>query len=97
MPLREPRMELDRVSINNMLNNSGISLDSTCKFVMGIPVDSGVIVNSLFVYNRGHTVLEDTEKRGRACWIISIWTAPINSTNTECLYQIPVPIKMRLQ
>jgi len=96
MPLREPRMDLDKQSINSFLNWSGISLASICKFIVNIPENSGVSLNNLTVYNRGYVLLEDTERRTRECWIISIWDSPMENSNSLCLYQIPVPIRMRL-
>jgi len=96
MPLREPRMELDKQIINKFLNWSGISLASICKFVVDIPENSGVSINNVTVYNRGYVLLEDTERRPKECWIISIWDLPMEQPNSTCLYQIPVPVKMRL-
>jgi len=46
MPLREPRMELDRVEINSLLGWSGISIASLCQFVRTIPEDSYIKIYS---------------------------------------------------
>lgn len=89
-------MELDRLEINELLDWSGASVGSICRFVKSIPVASNVKVGEFLVYNRGKVVLEDTRRRPRECWMISIWTERIGSPNAECLFQQPVPIKIRL-
>jgi len=96
MPLREPRLELDRIEINDLLNWSGVSIPSICKFVRTIPVASNIRINDLFVYNRGKVELEDTERRQRECWMISIWSDRIQNINSKCLFQQPIPVKLRL-
>ena len=95
MPLREPRLELDRKEINNLLGWSGVTMTSICRFVREIAEASSVKVADSYVYNRGKVELEDTERRGRECWMISIWDKPIEMPESTCLFQQPVPIKIR--
>ena len=94
MPIREPRLELDRVELNNLLGWSGICMSSLTRFVMSIPAGSYLRVNSLYVYNRGQTVVEDTERRPKECWVASVWDAQIKDGG-KCLFQQPLPIKIR--
>ena len=95
MPLREPRLEEDRRVIDTLLGWSGASIGSICKFVRTIAEASYVRVNEKFVYNRGTVQLEDTEKRFRECWMISIWSSEIEEQSAQCLFQQPIPIKLR--
>jgi len=95
MPLREPRLELDRKEINSLLGWSGVTMDSICRFVREIAEASSVKLADSYVYNRGQVELEDTERRGRECWMISIWDNPIEMPESQCLFQQPVPIKIR--
>jgi len=96
MPLREPRLELDRQEINKLLNWSPTrSIAIICSFIRSIPVGSNIQISSVFLYNRGKEFLEDTERRDRECHIISIWSDKIESQKSECLFQQPIPIKMR--
>ena len=99
MPLREPRLELDRREINTILGWSGTSIVTICSFVRTIPVGSNVRIHTgethVFVYNRGQQFLEDTERRKKECYMISIWSDKIEEDNSECLFQQPVPIKLR--
>ena len=95
MPIREPRLEEDRQEINGLLGWSGISIASICRFVRTITEASYVRINSKYVYNRGTVTLEDTDRRPRDCWMISIWSSKIDEEESECLFQQPVPIKLR--
>jgi len=95
MPLREPRLEEDRQRINVLLGWSGVTIGSICKFIRNVAEASSVKINQKFVYNRGHVQLEDTDRRPRDCFIISIWSHSIDSKDSECLFQQPVPIKLR--
>ncbi len=95
MPLREPRMEDDRQVINSLLGWSGSSIPSICKFIQTITIASCVGINGVFVYNRGKVKLEDTERRLRECWMISIWSSKIDDPDADCLFQQPVPIYFR--
>ena len=95
MPLREPRLELDRREINSILGWSGVSIPSIANFVMSISLTGVRIINGFCVYNRGEVILEDTERREKKCWMISIWTAPAQDKNSEVIFQQPVPIKVR--
>ena len=99
MPLREPRLELDRLEINELLGNSGMSITTICNFVKSIPVGSNVHItgndSNVYVYNRGKVQLEDTERRPKDCFMISIWSSKIENENSQCLFQQPVPIKLR--
>ena len=95
MPLREPRLEEDRQQINDLLGWSGTSIASICRFVRNITEASYVRINSKFVYNRGYVALEDTDRRHRECWMISIWSSKLSEPEAECLFQQPIPIKMR--
>lgn len=95
MPIREPRVELDRQEINKLLGWSGVSVASICKFVRTITEASYIRINTKFVYNRGKVILEDTDRRAKQCWIISIWDSPIIEIDSTCLFQQPVPIKVR--
>lgn len=95
MPLREPRLEEDRQVINALLAWSGVSIASICRFVRGITEASYIRVNENFVYNRGPVQLEDTERRFRDCWMISIWSSKIEDESAQCLFQQPVPVKLR--
>lgn len=99
MPLREPRLEMDRQEINVLLgwddSPSGSTLATIAKFVQTISTTGFELINGFFVYNRGEVLLEDTERRDKRCWMISIWSAPIGEPNAECLFQQPVPIKLR--
>jgi len=97
MPLREPRLELDRLSINELLGWSGTSISGICSFIRTIPVGSNVhmVENDVFVYNRGYAELEDTERRPRDCYMISIWSSKMEDKDSECLFQQPVPIKLK--
>jgi hypothetical protein len=94
MPLREPRLEQDRQEINNILGWSGVSMASICLFVRTIGEDEYKKINNTYVYNRGKVNLEDTDRRLKECWMISIWNKPVEE-NSECLFQQPVPIKIR--
>jgi hypothetical protein len=94
MPLREPRLEQDRIEINNILGWSGVSMASICQFVRTIGEDEYKLINSTYVYNRGQVNLEDTDRRPRECWMISIWNKPVED-GADCLFQQPVPIKIR--
>lgn len=94
MPLREPRLELDRQTINTLLGWSGVTMGSICKFIRTVTEASYVKLNQKFVYNRGYVELEDTDRRPRDCWIISIWSDTIENAG-DCLFQQPVPIKVR--
>lgn len=97
MPLREPRIELDRIEINSLLGLSGTSTASLCQFVRTIPEGSHIkMTNGVFVYNRGEVELEDTERRKKDCFMMSIWSAPISQSGSICLFQQPVPVKLRL-
>lgn len=95
MPLREPRMELDRLEINKLLDWSGISIKAICSFVRTIPIGSNIRINNIYVYNRGKEILEDTERRNRTCYIISIWSDKIENSNSLCLFQQPIPLKFK--
>ena len=95
MPLREPRLELDRQEINSLLGWSGVTMGSICKFVRTVAEASYTRMNQKFIYNRGYVELEDTDRRPRDCWIISIWSDKIGEVDAECLFQQPVPIKVR--
>ena len=95
MPIREPRIELDRQLINSLLGWSGVSIASICKFVRTITEASYVRINTKFVYNRGEVVLEDSIRREKQCWIISIWDSQIGTPESTCLFQQPVPVKVR--
>ena len=95
MPLREPRLEEDRQVINTLLGWSGVSIASICRFVRVITEASYIKVNEKFVYNRGIIQLEDTERRFRDCWMISIWSSKIDDQTAQCLFQQPIPIKLR--
>jgi len=95
MPIREPRLELDRQTINRLLNWSGVTISSITKFVMDINPTSNVFINDKYVYNRGLYDLEDTERRPRECWMISIWDSEMSNPLSECLFQQPIPIKVR--
>jgi len=95
MPLREPRLEEERQVINELLAWSGVSIASICRFVRAITEASYIRVNEKFVYNRGSVQLEDTDRRLRNCWMISIWSSKIEDQSAECLFQQPVPIKLR--
>lgn len=96
MPLREPRLELDRMEVNKLLGWSGVSMVSVCSFIKNIPESSAFKMNDLYIYNRGYVELEDTERRRKDCWMISIWSAPITQSGSECLFQQPIPIKLRV-
>ena len=95
MPIREPRLEEDRQEINDLLGWSGVTIASICQFVRAITEASYVRINTKYVYNRGFVQLEDTDRRPRDCWMISIWSSKINEPNSECLFQQPVPVKLR--
>jgi hypothetical protein len=95
MPLREPRLEQDRLMINNLLGWSGVSIASIASFVMNINPTESLTINSRVIYNRGKYELEDTERRSRDCWMISIWDSEIENVESECLFQQPIPIKVR--
>lgn len=97
MPLREPRLELDRQEINDLLGWSGASIYNICSFIRNIPVGSNIHITGtdVFVYNRGESELEDTERRSKTCYMISIWSSKIDDSDSECLFQQPVPIKLR--
>ena len=95
MPLREPRLEEDRLEINKILDWSGTSIVTICSFVRTITIGSNIKVNEVFVYNRGKQFLEDTERRERECYMISIWSDKIMEDDAKCLFQQPVPIKLR--
>lgn len=96
MPLREPRMEEDRQQINALLGWSGISIASIYQFVKEIPEASNVRINTFVIYNRGNVRLEDTERRPRKCVMISIWSDKIEEPSAECLFQLPIPTRIRL-
>ena len=95
MPLREPRVELDRRVINDILGWSGVSMASICRFVREINEDTYLEINESYVYNRGKVRLEDTDRRPKDCWMISIWNSPIDEAGSSCLFQQPLPIKVR--
>jgi len=97
MPLREPRMDEDRNIINKLLGWSGVTIASIYRFISGIEFDNFNIVNDVYVYNRGYVELEDTTRRGRDCIMLSIWSKEINNPNSKCLFQQPIPIKMRIE
>jgi len=98
MPLREPRLELDRQEINKLLGWSGTSITTICSFIRTIPVGSNIHITGsvdVYIYNRGEDELEDTERRPRICYMVSIWSSKINDPSAQCLFQQPVPIKLR--
>ena len=96
MPLREPRLELDRLEINELLGWSGASVATICSFIRNIPVGSNIkVIENIYIYNRGEFELEDTERRPRKCYMVSIWSSKINDPDSQCLFQQPVPIKLR--
>ena len=95
MPLREPRLEQDRQVINNLLGWSGVSIASIASFIMSINPTASLTINEKYIYNRGLYKLEDTERRLRDCWMISIWDSEIENPTSECLFQQPIPIKVR--
>ncbi len=95
MPIREPRLEEDRQVINELLAWSGVSIASISRFVSNITESSYVRVNEKFVYNRGPVQLQDTDRRFRECWMISIWSSKIEDQSAQCIFQQPVPIKLR--
>ena len=95
MPIREPRLEEDRQVINELLAWSGVSIASICRFVRNITESSYVRVNEKFVYIRGPVQLHDTDRRFRECWMISIWSSKIEDQSAQCIFQQPVPIKLR--
>ena len=96
MPLREPRLEQDREEINSLLGWSPTrTISIICSTIKNITEGSSVMINELFVYNRGIEYLEDTERRRRKCFMISIWSAKISEKDAECIFQQPVPIRMR--
>jgi len=99
MPLREPRLELDRLEINKLLGWSGASIKIVCSFIRTIPVGSNVRMNveddCVYVYNRGEVTLEDTGRRDRDCYMISIWSDKMEHPDSLPLFQQPVPIKLK--
>ena len=97
MPIREPRIELDRQEINDLLGWSGVSVPSIARFVSSIIIGSSIKINELYVFNRGMVEVEDTERRSKNCWMISIWNKKIGEEGAFCVFQQPVPIKVRYQ
>jgi len=99
MPLREPRLELDRQRINKILGWSGVSIKAICSFVRTIPVGSNIQMassgeNPVYIYNRGEVTLEDTGRRPRECYMISIWSDSMENKGFP-LFQQPIPIKLK--
>jgi hypothetical protein len=97
MPLREPRMEMDRVYINELLELDGFTIASIYKFVHSINIGSYRKIGEYYVFNRGEASVEDTCRRLRDCVMISIWTGDFrNERESDCVFQQPIPIKMKL-
>jgi len=96
MPLREPRMNEDLEMINDILGTNFVAMSSVYRFVSGISITGCLVFNDVYVYKRGYVDLEDTSRRPRKCVMMSIWSSPIEEADSECLFQQPIPIKLRI-
>lgn len=95
MPLREPRMEEDLQVASELLGLGVTTMASIYRLISGL--NEVIQMNDVYIYNRGYVDLEDTSRRTRTCIMMSIWSEPIESDVAECIFQQPIPIRMRLE
>ena len=96
MPLREPRMQEDLLDVEKLLGLPKTTMASIYRLISGMNSEC-LEKNGVYIYNRGYVELEDTSRRIRTCIMMSVWSEPIMESTSKCLFQQPIPIRMRLE